>query len=144
MPKKRVLSKNTYEKYREELKNLRSLETRTIEEQLRVSELKCMLNHSVVEDEIDLSVVYPPCKVTALNVYENKVDEIIIAENANSFDSTVSINSPIGSKMLGKSVGATVKLFAPKGIMFYVIQKISVVWLRRLLWILLKAGFPII
>ena len=102
-------------------------EQRDIE--LRIEELEKLLKNAevVVEDEIDLDKINVGCKV---KVYEIDFDEemefkIVGSTEANSLQTKISNESPVGQALIGKKVGDVVDVETQVGVIQYKVLEIQ-------------------
>lgn len=95
----------------------------------RIAELELALSTARVVDEknIDTSKVYILSTVTILNKKTSKeMSYTLVSQQEADFAlGKISIDSPIGSALLGKSVGETVKVKVPAGLLELEIKKIE-------------------
>ena len=89
----------------------------------RIEEIEKILKNVeiVVEDEVDSDKINVGCKVS---LYDYDFDEevewkIVGSTEANSLEGKISNESPVGSALMGKSVGDEVEVETPAGIMKY-------------------------
>ena len=89
----------------------------------RIEEIEKILKNVeiVVEDEVDSDKINVGCKVS---LYDYDFDEevewkIVGSTEANSLEGKISNESPVGSALMGKSVGEEVEVETPAGIMKY-------------------------
>ena len=89
----------------------------------RIEEIEQILKNVeiVVEDEVDSDKINVGCKVS---LYDYDFDEevewkIVGSTEANSLEGKISNESPVGSALMGKSVGEEVEVETPAGIMKY-------------------------
>jgi len=97
--------------------------------ELKISHLEqLMVNARLVDDAtIDNSKVYILSNVRLLNKKNNQVVnyQIVSEKEANLAQSKISVQSPIGKGLLGKSVGDIVKITIPAGVVEFEILEIS-------------------
>lgn len=97
--------------------------------EMRISKLKNVLANARVVDEsdIDISKALILSKVKIKNLKNNAVVEYqLVAENeANLKEKKISVESPIGKGLLGKSVGDIVPVETPNGIIEFELLNIS-------------------
>lgn len=89
----------------------------------RIEEIDKILKNAevVVEDEVDVNTINVGCKV---KIYDMEFDEeleykIVGSTEANSLRGKISNESPLGSKLLGKTVGDVVSVDTHAGSMQY-------------------------
>ena len=96
-------------------------EQRDIEARIEQIE-KILKNAEVgVEDEVDVNKISVGCKV---KVYDVEFDEeiefkIVGSTEANSLEGKISNESPVGKALIGASIGDTVSVEMPAGVMEY-------------------------
>ncbi len=95
----------------------------------RIEEIEKILKNVeiVVEDEVDSDKINVGCKVS---LYDYDFDEevewkIVGSTEANSLEGKISNESPVGSALMGKSVGEEVEVETPAGIMKYKVLAIE-------------------
>ena len=95
----------------------------------RIEEIEQILKNVeiVVEDEVDSDKINVGCKVS---LYDYDFDEevewkIVGSTEANSLEGKISNESPVGSALMGKSVGEEVEVETPAGIMKYKVLAIE-------------------
>ena len=95
----------------------------------RIEELEGILKNVevVVEEEVDFDKVNVGCTVL---VHDKEFDEdiefkLVGSTEANSLQGKISNESPVGKALMGKKVGAVVKVETQAGIMEYKILKID-------------------
>lgn len=97
--------------------------------ELKISHLEqLMANARLVDDTaIDNSKVFILSTVKLLNKKNNQVVnyQIVSEKEANITQSKISVESPIGKGLLGKSVGDVVKITIPAGVVEFEILDIS-------------------
>lgn len=97
--------------------------------EMKISKLEAILSNARIIDEstIDTSKVYILSKVTIRNVLNKmEMQYTIVAENeADLKEKKISIDSPIGKGLLGKSVGEIADIQTPTGIVQFEIVEIS-------------------
>jgi transcription elongation factor GreA len=97
--------------------------------ELKISKLEEMLMNSRIlsDDEIDNSKVYILSKVKLKNLIKNDLVTytIVSQKEANLKEGKISVESPIGKGLLGKSVGEIVEIKVPAGILKFEILEIS-------------------
>jgi len=97
--------------------------------ELKISKLEEMLMNSRIlsDDEIDNSKVYILSKVKLKNLIKNDLVTytIVSQKEANLKEGKISVESPIGKGLLGKSVGDIVEIKVPAGILKFEILEIS-------------------
>lgn len=95
----------------------------------RISELENSLSNARVLDDrnVDTSKVLILCTTTVLNTKTAKqMKYTLVSPSEADFDlGKISIESPIGSALMGKSVGDVVKVTVPAGILELEIKKIE-------------------
>jgi transcription elongation factor GreA len=95
----------------------------------RIAELEHALSNARIIDEknIDTSKVYILSTATILNKKTSKEMKytLVSRQEADFAQGKISVDSPIGSALLGKSVGETVKVKVPAGILELEIRKIE-------------------
>ena len=87
-----------------------------------------LANARIIDDsQIDNSKVYILSKVKIRNQKNNsEVTYTLVAQNeANLADKKISIDSPIGKGLLGKSVGDVAEINVPAGVLLFEILEIS-------------------
>ena len=96
----------------------------------RINELdKAYANARIISvDDIDSSKVTILAKVTIMNVATKKefVYKIVSETEASLKEKKISINSPLGQGILGKSVGDIAEVTTPKGTIQFEIKDISI------------------
>lgn len=96
--------------------------------EVRIAQLENMLKNAKVidEDEIDVTTVSVGAKVRILDVGFNEEIEytMVGSTEANPSQFKLSDESPVGSALLGKKVGSTVKVEAPGGVLKFKILDI--------------------
>ena len=102
-------------------------EQRDIE--LRIEELEKLLKNAevVVEDEIELDKISVGCEVKVYDVeYEEEMDfRIVGSTEANSLQTKISNESPVGKALIGKRVGETVVVETQAGDVEYKVLDIK-------------------
>jgi transcription elongation factor GreA len=97
--------------------------------EMKISKLESILSNARIIDEstIDTSKVYILSKVIIRNVLNKmEMQYTIVAENeADLKEKKISIDSPIGKGLLGKSVGDIADIQTPNGIVQFEIIEIS-------------------
>jgi len=97
--------------------------------EMKIAKLKeVIVNARIIDDsEIDASKAYILSKVKMKNIKNNMVVEYtLVAENeANLKEKKISIDSPIGKGLLGKSVGEIADVNTPNGIIQFEILEIN-------------------
>lgn len=95
----------------------------------RISQLEKMLKHARVAntDQADLSKVHVGSIVILndIEVAEQIEYRIVGPAEADVFDNKISYESPLGSSLMGKSVGDIVNVTAPMGIIKYELLEIK-------------------
>ncbi len=149
------LTREGYEKLREELDYLSSTKRREITKAIerarahgdlrenaeydsakneqglvekRIAELTEMLSSAaILNEEIDSSKVYLGARVQMHDMVNNKKLQYMIVskEEAQLREGKISIESPVGKALLGKSVGDIVEITIPAGTLEYKIEKIE-------------------
>ena len=94
----------------------------------RIAQLEEILNNSMLidvdtisDEEVNLGLIV---KVLDLEFEEEIEYEIVGSSNSNSLDGRISIESPLGSALLGKKVGDEACVEAPAGVFRYKILHI--------------------
>ena len=89
----------------------------------RIEEIEKILKNAevVVEDEVDLDKISVGCKV---RVHDFEFDEdielkLVGSTEANSLEGKISNESPVGKALIGASIGETVSVEMPSGVMEY-------------------------
>ena len=89
----------------------------------RIEQIEKILKNAevVVEDEVDVNKISVGCKV---KVYDVEFDEeiefkIVGSTEANSLEGKISNESPVGKALIGASIGETVSVEMPSGVMEY-------------------------
>ena len=89
----------------------------------RIEELEKILKNAevVVEDDVDLDTINIGCTV---DVYDKEFEEEIVFQlvgstEANSLEGKISNESPVGKALIGASIGETVSVEMPSGVMEY-------------------------
>lgn len=89
----------------------------------RIVDLEKLLKNAevVVEDEIDLDKISIGCQVKVLDIEEDEEMEfkIVGSTEANSLEGKISNESPVGKALIGASIGETVSVEMPSGVMEY-------------------------
>ena len=102
-------------------------EQRDIE--LRIEELEKLLKNAevVVEEEIDVNKINIGCKVKLLDVeYDEEMEFYIVGSTeANSLQTKISNEAPVGRALIGKSVGDVVDVETQAGIIQYKVLEIQ-------------------
>ena len=98
--------------------------------EMKINELeKVMANARVLDStQLDTSKVTVMSKVTIENV-KNKasmVYQLVAESEANLKDKKISVNSPMGQGLLGKSVGDIAEVKTPNGVIQFKIKDISI------------------
>ncbi len=97
--------------------------------ELKISKLEEMLINSRIlsDDEIDTSKVYILSTVKLKNLSQNDIFTytLVSQREANIKEGKISVESPIGKALLGKSVGDIVEIKAPVGILKFEILEIT-------------------
>ncbi len=97
--------------------------------EMKIQKLEETLAKARIIDTKDLPTdkVYLYSKVRVLNLNTNQEVEytIVSSQEANSAEKKISVQSPIGKSLLGKTVGEIVEVRAPAGIIKYKILEIS-------------------
>ncbi|MBO4462466.1 MAG: transcription elongation factor GreA [Lachnospiraceae bacterium] len=95
----------------------------------RIEELEAILKNVevVVEEEVDVAKVNVGCKVKVLDVeYKEELDYYIVGSlEANSLQGKISNESPLGKALIGKKVGAKVKVETQAGTFEYKVLDIQ-------------------
>ena len=94
----------------------------------RIAELQEMLTgSSILNEDIDTSRVYLGARVTIHDITKNKELQYMFVnkEEAHLADGKISIESPVGKALLGKSAGDVVTITIPAGTLQYKIVKIE-------------------
>ena len=80
----------------------------------RIQELEYKLEHAIIIDNADKSIVNVGCDVTILYVDDEEEDvySIVGSLEADPFENKISNESPIGSAIIGKKVGDVVDVTA--------------------------------
>lgn len=95
----------------------------------RIEELEAILKNAevVVEDEADTEKINVGCKVLVLDEeFDEEVEfKIVGSTEANSLQSKISNESPLGKALMGAKVGDSISVEAPVGMMTYKILKIE-------------------
>ena len=93
----------------------------------KIKELEVMIQNSQVVAKVNKGKVGLGSKISLLNqVLQKKVTyQLVDEQEADSSQSKISINSPLGALLIGKRVGQIVKLASPAGIMAYEILAIN-------------------
>ncbi len=95
----------------------------------RISELENAMSNARVLDEktVDTSKVYILSTVTVLNKRSGKEMKytMVSAQEADFNLNRISIDSPIGSALLGKAIGDVVSVKAPAGVIEFEIKNIE-------------------
>ena len=89
----------------------------------RIEQIEKILKNAevVVDDEVDVNKISVGCKV---KVYDVEFDEeiefkIVGSTEANSLEGKISNESPVGKALIGASIGDTVSVEMPAGVMEY-------------------------
>lgn len=97
--------------------------------ELKISKLEEMLLNSRIlsEDEIDTSKVYILCTVKLKNLNKGDIVSytLVSQKEANLKEGKISVESPIGSGLLGKKVGDIVEIKVPAGLLKFEILEIT-------------------
>ncbi|WP_116104990.1 transcription elongation factor GreA [Lewinella sp. IMCC34191] len=98
--------------------------------EMKINELeKVMANARVLDSsQLDTSKVTVMSKVTIENV-KNKaslVYQLVAESEANLKDKKISVNSPMGQGLLGKSVGDVAEVKTPNGVIQFKIKNIAI------------------
>lgn len=97
--------------------------------EMKISKLKEIYINSrlVDESQIDISKVFILTKVKIKNTANKQIMEyMLVAENEASLkDKKISVDSPIGKGLLGKSVGEIAEISVPSGVLKFEILEIS-------------------
>ena len=95
----------------------------------RIEEIEAILKNVevVVEEEVDVAKVNVGCKVKVLDVeYKEEMDYYIVGSTeANSLQGKISNESPLGKALIGKKVGAKVKVETQAGTFEYKVLDIQ-------------------
>ncbi|WP_343210453.1 transcription elongation factor GreA [Anaerolentibacter hominis] len=95
----------------------------------RIEEIDKILRNAevVVEDDVDLTKINIGCKVRILDLEfdEELVYKIVGSTEANSLKGKISNESPVGSKLIGASVGDVIEVETQAGVMEYKILEIE-------------------
>lgn len=93
----------------------------------RIAHIEQILKNAVVMDKHHAGTVEVGTTVTVLKKgdKEERIFTLVGSEEADSLNGRISNESPLGSAMLGKKAGETVKVETPKGLMEYTIKKIA-------------------
>ena len=98
--------------------------------EMKINELeKTIANAQIIEaSTVDTSQVSILCKVKIKNLKVNRVMEyqIVSESEANLKEKKISIESPIGSGLMGKKVGEVAKVQTPAGEISFEIMEISI------------------
>ncbi len=97
--------------------------------ELKIAKLKSVISNARIIDEsqLDISKILIRSKVKVKNI-ENKMEFVytLVADSETDIKSgKISVNSPIGSGLLGKKAGEIVEIKVPSGIMKFEILNIS-------------------
>jgi transcription elongation factor GreA len=99
--------------YKEAMKNYH-------ENQTRLEYLSKMLNTAIVVDDTDISkdILHTNSVVMIKFIEDNELEEIVLTTTLKADPSRyfISIESPLGSALLGKRVGDEVKIDSPEGV----------------------------
>jgi len=97
-------------------------ETRIAEIQSKITNAQIISTDNISTDKVIIGT-----KVTLWDfAYEEEIEyEITGSEEADPVNNKISINSPVATALLGHSVGDTVEVKAPRGVMKYEIRNIS-------------------
>jgi transcription elongation factor GreA len=97
-------------------------ETRIAELQGKITNAQIISTENISTDKVIIGT-----KVTLWDfAYEEEIEyEITGSEEADPVNNKISINSPVATALLGHTVGDTVEVKAPKGVMKYEIRSIS-------------------
>ncbi len=149
-----ILTREGYEKLKEELVNLKTVRRKEVAERLkqaidfgdlsenseyddakqafiegRIQTIEATLhNAQIIEDGAQSSgVVNIGSYVTVRDVEFDEVEEyrIVGTSEADPMQNKISNESPLGSSLLGKRQGQTIKVNAPAGVIEYEILKVS-------------------
>ena len=95
----------------------------------RIEEIEAILKNVevVVEEEVDVAKVNVGCKVKVLDVEYKEEEEyyIVGSTEANSLQGKISNESPLGKALIGKKVGAKVKVETQAGTFEYKVLDIQ-------------------
>ena len=95
----------------------------------RIEELKKILKNVEVidEDDVDLAKISVGCTVRVLEKESKEEMEFMIvgSSEAKSMLGRISNESPVGSALLGKKVGSSVKVETPAGVIQYKVLEIK-------------------
>lgn len=95
----------------------------------RIEEIEKLLKNAevVVEDEVDVDKINVGCTVTVLDMeYDEEIEfRIVGSSEANSLKGKISNESPVGKALMGKGVGAVVKVETQAGEFQYKILNIQ-------------------
>lgn len=97
--------------------------------EMKISKLKEVISNARIinDDDIDSSKVYILSTVKMKNTSNNmEVEYTLVAENEADLKARkISVESPIGKGLLGKSVGEIAEIATPNGKMYFEILEIS-------------------
>ncbi|WNJ20155.1 transcription elongation factor GreA [Pontibacter sp. G13] len=97
--------------------------------EMKISKMETTLANSRVidESEIDLSKAYILSTVTLKNLKMNKEFKytLVAEEEANIKENKISVKSPVGKAVLGKSIGDVISIDVPAGKMEFELLDIS-------------------
>lgn len=89
----------------------------------RIEQIEKILKNAevVVEDEVDVNKISVGCKVKVYDVeFEEEIEfKIVGSTEANSLKGKISNESPVGKALIGASIGETVSVEMPSGVMEY-------------------------
>ena len=89
----------------------------------RIEQIEKILKNAevVVEDEVDVNKISVGCKVKVYDVeFEEEIEfKIVGSTEANSLEGKISNESPVGKALSGASIGETVSVEMPSGVMEY-------------------------
>lgn len=89
----------------------------------RIEQIEKILKNAevVVEDEVDVNKISVGCKVKVYDVeFEEEIEfKIVGSTEANSLEGKISNESPVGKALIGASIGDTVSVEMPAGVMEY-------------------------
>ncbi len=95
----------------------------------RIEEIDKILKNAevVVEDEVDVNTINIGCKVKIYDMeYEEELEyKLVGSTEANSLKGKISNESPLGSKLIGKTVGDVVSVETHVGVVQYKILGIQ-------------------
>ena len=97
--------------------------------ELKINEIEKTLSNArlISEDDLDGSTVTVLCNVTIKNIKTNKeiTYKLVSESEADIRNKKISVTSPLGAGLLGKSIGDIAEVETPRGLIKFEIMNIS-------------------